>query len=337
MISLKKNIIRRINHDLNKFTYEKEKFDKIEEIMKTNKKYSLSVLRVTIKDGKAIGNSFDGDSRKKVILQLINDSLDFAKKINKIIPDVTFYIYASDVHSYEYQNLPFWVISKPENDNGILFPDNTFKCHPINNVCHTWDDAKKVIYEKCDNVTKITKMYFKGANTGADKHNLRIQLMDEEKRANIPIQIILSRPNDPMYSFCKYKYLLNLPGHQPWSYRFKYLFLMKSLVIDVVVRQHYGKDENKRWMNFYDSCFVPWQDYVQINYHWHEGKDNSAEFKKLLNRLKTIFDFFEKNPDKYNEIVKNGYDKAKKITQEVVHMSIYLLIRKYHKKVLQFK
>ena len=33
-----------------------------------------------------------------------------------------------------------------------------------------------------------------------------------------------------MYKFCHYKYLLNLPGHQPWSYRLMNILKMGSMV-----------------------------------------------------------------------------------------------------------
>lgn len=332
MVKLNKKILNLIDMNLNKFIYTEENFKKIENIKK-NDKYNIFVMKVIINNNIAISNDLEGDTRKKIILDFINDSLSFCKtKYKKNIKYSLFYIYVADVHSYEYPDLPFWVIARPQNENGILFPDNTFKCHKINNTCYNWDETKKIIYDKCKNINKINKIYFKGANTGSDKHNIRKLLELYSKNSEIPIEIILNKPMEPIYNFCKYKYLLNLGGHQPWSYRFKYLFLMKSLVINIAIKQDYNIIKTDKWINFYDNYFTVYEDYIEVEYIWKEKGDNTQSYKKLLNDLENIYYYFEKNPKEYNTIVNNGYNKAKSLTQDIVYLTQFTLIEKYNKK-----
>lgn len=329
-------IINTIDDNINKFKFDKDTHKKIEEVMKSNKKYNYFVLKITIKNGVATPNNLKHDTRKEKILKLINKSLKFAKEHNKEIPDTEFYIYVTDVQAYEYPDLPFWVLAKPKNDPGILFPDDTFEWHLLNDKKYNWDETKKIIINKCKDVEKSNKIFFKGANTGADKTNLRMLLHNSSESMNIPIDIILDKPKDPLYSFCKNKYLLNLPGHQPWSYRFKYLFLMKSLVIDIIVTKKYSGKKNERWMNFFDYWFEPNIDYIPIEYEWGKVFDED-EYQKLIKNIEKTYKYYEKNPNSYKKIVDSGFKKASAITQDVVYASIYALIIKYTEKIKEAK
>jgi hypothetical protein len=44
-----------------------------------------------------------------------------------------------------------------------------------------------------------------------------------------------------------------------------------------------------------------------------------------------VYNYYEKNPDKYTEMVKSGYSKVKKIKETVVYDSIYKIIKRYSK------
>jgi hypothetical protein len=144
-------------------------------------------------------------------------------------------------------------------------------------------------------------------------------------------EVVVGSHQIPLYKFCEYKYLLNLPGHQPWSYRFKYLFLMKGLVINIDLRQHFGSHENGRWINFFDPFITPDVDFVNLVYHWHEGEEtiNKENYKKLVQDVETTYRQFENDPDDYDTMVDNGYRKVQMIDQDMVYESLYMVVRSY--------
>jgi hypothetical protein len=337
MTTLIKYINNRIDEDLDSVNFSKENFDRIEYLLKNNNKLSIqfqafidSILKVSIKNNKVIFLYEQNDilGRKTAVKQLIQKSIEHIISKGKSIPDVTLYIGTKDSHNYYEPELPIFVLAKPINEPGILIPDNTFD---------DWDKDREEIKTNCKKVIKESKVFFRGANTGARDHNLR-KLLEKDRKIKIPTYIKISKAKVPQYTFCKYKYLLNLPGVGAWSYRFKYLFFMKSLVINVALHYDYGKKYKlqSKWIQFFDNYFIPGEDYIEIDYHWgsqFSEKDKRKNYKELTNKLEKIYKYYENNPDKYNDMVKSGNTKIKKITQEVVYDSVYKLIKKYSKKI----
>lgn len=84
---------------------------------------------------------------------------------------------------------------------------------------------------------------------------------------------------------CQYKYLFNFRGVAA-SFRFKHMFLCKSLVF------HVGKE----WQEFFYSPLKPWIHYIPI-------EANSSK-EKLLE----ILQFVKNNDDIAKEIAENGYN-----------------------------
>ncbi len=324
-------IYKFIQDNLKPYNFNQEVLDKMENIFQNNYKYKIAILKITIKDNTIIYEQNEGDSRKNVFIELINNAKDYFDSENKKFKDCIIYLYCSDVYAYEYKDLPFFVISRPRNRNGILIPDDTYKCHVQNNKCMDWDTTKKFVNENCLTDTKINKLFFRGANTGADKHNLRMLIYNKSKSDN-KYDVTIGKHRVPLFEFCKYKYLLNLPGHQPWSYRFKYLFLMKSLVINIDINQHYNpNDYNEGWMNFFDIIWEDGEDYINLVYDWYEKnhEHNKKEYYKLLGKINSVYNNFESNPDKYEKMVTSGYNKAQNLTNELVYESIYKLFNEY--------
>ena len=322
--------------DIDDFKYNLDIFRKMNNLMINHEKYKRMILKVIIKNqNMTFENANLGDTRKKRIVEMLNNMCTYIKSKNKILPDTVIYFNICDAYAYDYQDLPLFTIAKPKNKKGILFPDDTFICHKMETECDNWDKIKKTVIHNCDlEKDKINIIYFKGANTGSDKHNLRYLLSQEN---NLPIKINLTDKYKPMYSFCKYKYLLNLPGHQPWSYRFKYLFLMNSLIIDVAIKQHYTTTEhNERWINFFDSIFVPNEDYIELEYDWYEKKDNKDEYRKLVTNIKKTYEYYENNPEEYYKITKSGYNKVQMISNQFVLEMLYDLIVRYSNKLTDF-
>ena len=330
-------LIDQMKNDINNFNYSIENINKMENIMNTNSKYNKMILKVVIQNNNITYYNINGDTRKKHIINILNNMKKYIIESGKNLPNLIAYFYICDTYSYEYQDLPFFVLAKPRNRKGILFPDDTFFCHKFENECDEQDTIKKTIINKCNNISikdKIDEIYFKGANTGKDKHNLRFMLSQEKK---LPVSIKLSEKYTPMYSFCKYKYLLNLPGHQTWSYRFKYLFLMNSFIINVAVIQHYNEfEKNEKWLNFFDVILEPDTDYIEIEYNWYENKDNSNEYKKLINKLDDIYKYYNSNPEKFQSIITNGFNKINNITNNLILEMLYDLLTRYSYKLNTF-
>jgi hypothetical protein len=196
---------------------------------------------------------------------------------------------------------------------------------------------------------KKNKIFFIGANTDKNRQNIRenlFKLSNNQSVNNIrleskilPLEIYLSK-RIHICDFTNYKYLLNLPGNQPWSYRFKYLFLMNSLVINVDVRQKYRESgySNETWINFFDTIFEPNVDYINLTYYWKENDEpyNNYEFKKLITNLKETWEFLNSSPKQYKKITTNGYNKAQNITHDLISEAIFLIVHYYSKKLMIF-
>jgi hypothetical protein len=329
-MDIKQYVLNQIIKDFNDFDITKEVLLEMEELYqnRTNSpyKYIQSLLKIEIKNGKLQANvESDMLGRKKEIKSLYERVLK-----NNQVPDTTLYIITSDGYAYYHQHLPFLCLAKPLNKKGILIPDNTFYSHEIDNKKCDWDKTKSIITKKCMGKSKISSMYFRGANTGNKKHNIRASFKNITK--TLPeFKIEISDKRIPIYTFCKYKYLLNLPGVQPWSFRFKYLFLMKSLVIDVQLLEKYDNEFNKRWINFYDSFLEENEDYIAIEVKSDDKK--SIDYGAILLKIAKIYDYYQKNPKKYNKIVNSGFAKISKIDNSVVDFTIKTLITEYNRKV----
>ena len=145
-------------------------------------------------------------------------------------------------------------------------------------------------------------------------------------------KIIITDIRVPQYTFCENKYLLNLPGIGGWSFRLKYLFLMKSMVINIALRYKYNNSKPQdKWVQLLDSYFIPGEDYIEIEYVWGEKFTKNQEieaYKKVRKQLIKVYNYYESHPEEYAKIVKSGYEKAKKITQGLVYDTVYKLIKK---------
>lgn len=334
-----------IDEQLDKYDWTPKLLDKIDDFANTTSNafdFQFNFMALDIKDGKMKindvyykNNDHTQNNRKQIMIKLINESIAYGKKNGIEIKDCTIHLLTSDSYNYSEQDMPIFLLARPENKKGILIPDNTYKCNTVNCKSLNLDETKNIVNKYCKNKNKKkNSMYFRGANTGAKKHNLRMLLHKVTANSNKFDIKIGKQHRVPLYDFCKYKYLLNLPGHHPWSYRFKYLFMMNSLVINVDMHQYYGKYNNSYntgWRNFFDVLFDEGIDYVNIVYKWKENdtKNNYINFKKLVKKLKTVHKYYSKNNDKYETMVKNGYDKMALLTQDVVYESVLMLINKY--------
>ncbi len=199
---------------------------------------------------------------------------------------------------------------------------------------YVWDRVKAQMAElvTVDPACKEPVLFFKGANTGADKYATRQHLMElqqrqreaapgeeeeaeelaqnqsqsssksssnksSNKRLPLPLQIDLLGSKQPMFEWSRKRVVLDLPGHQPWSYRRKYLYLLRSVVFHVDTRVQYTADDvTEGWQLFFDHIFEPGKDYVALTQHaFDEGHPDfrngtQRKLKELVDAIVKAYD-----------------------------------------------
>jgi hypothetical protein len=303
-------------------------------------KYNINNDTVTIES-----KMTNKDSRLNEILSMIKKTLTWCKKHNHKIPSTTLYFWISDrIPWYKnMNNYPIYVFAEPINYNFPIFPDNTFECITLDQKyegkCVDWDDVKILMKENCsENKNKEKIIYFKGAPTGGKSHNVRVKLQKVAGTLNIPLKILLDAwtQYEPIYKVCKYMYLLNLPGHYPWSNRFKYLLLTKSIVINIGVKNIDVDDKyfDDVYISFID-LIVDTTDYINITINYYDTtsktkqsiekakKLNDEEFGKLKKELMNTYKKIIKNPKHYEKQAENTFNKVSKLTNRDVYYYIY--------------
>lgn len=347
-IYINKCVNDRIKSDLSDFKYNKNLEKDMDYIIYNDAKIKISAVKIVIKDMN-ISNiiSSYNDPRISDVIELVKRSLDYAKRNGLKVNDTYIYFYSCDVYVWEYQEYPFFVYSKPKNKKGILFPDHSFIRNKISTIS-SWNKQKsELIKSVIQNPNKkINKIYFYGG--GGDisaRHKYRHKLRD----LHLPnMEIHIRDKWKSMTTLSKYKYLLNLPGVQPWSNRFKYLFLTKSLVINVNLLQTYiyksGKIyKNLKYINFYDNLFIPNRDYIDIDVEYVEERKNNykiyneKQFKKSVDKIEKVYNFMEKNEKLYSRMVNNAYKKVNLITEEIIYKNMIKLMNEYTEKLINPK
>jgi hypothetical protein len=290
-------------------------------------------------------------NRTNAIIKLISKSIEYIKKRKMNFPNTKLFLFVSDVYVYWDQTLPLFILAKPKNKKGILIPDNTFYSHQnVKKKFENWETTK----EKCLKNTipfeeKKNKIFFIGGNTDVGRQNIRNNLYKlsngndvldiKANKLKLPLQIEMAHNRD-LSEFTQFKYLLNLPGNQPWSYRFKYLFLANSQVINIDVRQKFDNVDyfNDAWINFFDVIFEPGIDYINIQYDWIEtnSKFNDYQFVKLIKNLELTYEYYNSNQKEAKKIAESGLNKVLNITDDLISESIFLLVHYYSKKINPF-
>jgi hypothetical protein len=307
------------------------------------KKYLARFLFIVHVNNK-IDILFDiGDSRKKIIIEIVTRNINLIKKKIGKLPDFFLPFYVSDSHFFINNDIPFFIEAKPSNTKGILYPDKDYYYINLENKFINYNEFKELLINKnCSNINKkINKIYFSGANTGSkedNKWNIRMKLKEiTEKDKNYEIHI--EDKFIPMYKFCNYKYLLNLPGHQPWSYRMTKILLMDSLIFDVVVLQRYLDknnkiDKNKKWIQFFSNYFKPGKDYIEIKYEWTENLTKNDEvYDKIYEKINKLFNYYQNNIDEYKKITNSAKKKAYSLNLDIFDKTYEYLILSFIEKI----
>jgi hypothetical protein len=181
------------------------------------------------------------DTRIDGIEQLFGNIIKWCKKEAyknpkfNIIINTAIFIWCSDRFIWEIEDIdkkmPICLYACPRDKNYIIIPDGTFliqsTTYRYSGKGLNWEQQKRLFTH--DIKTK-KKMFFRGADTTRNIHNIRGYIFDRIKtetdtlfKKNVIYEFLTTHNYESVASFKKYKFLLNLPGHYPWSSRLKYL------------------------------------------------------------------------------------------------------------------
>jgi hypothetical protein len=211
----------------------------------------------------------------------------------------------------------------PNINSGLILPP--FDLYNItvnlNKPLIDLDQFKKL----CDDTTVseiINDIYFRGVDSSCYRgsNNFRKLMCEKAKtETSIPYNINIYSYDEvdnnfeSMIKLKNHKYLLDLPGDQPWSIRFKFLMMMERVVFRI---SFYNSEyENGPYKQFHDYLFEPDIDYVNLVYDFkiHE-KIPSTILSQINTDIINKYKYFEKNPEKYTEMVNNMKQKSSQLT-----------------------
>lgn len=168
---------------------------------------------------------------------------------------------------------------------------------------------------------KLDKAFFRGSRTSDERDPLvllsrmRPKLVDAQYTKNqawkSPKDTLFAEPATEvrLEDHCKYKYLFNFRGVAA-SFRFKHLFLCKSLVF------HVGEE----WQEFFYASLKPWVHYVPVPVGTSERE------------LEQLIEFFRKHDQLAQEIANRGYKQIwNHLRMEDVECYWKRLLRRYAK------
>ncbi|XP_073820470.1 O-glucosyltransferase rumi-like [Musca autumnalis] len=233
----------------------------------------------------------------------------FLLKLLPSLPNMDFVINTRDYPQisgrFSKEALPVFSFSKTEDYRDIMYPAWTFwaggpaiKLFPTG--IGRWDVQREKIKQAANDYAwekKIGKGFFRGSRTSHERDSLILlsrskpDLVDAAYTKNqawkSPKDTLGAEPAEEV-SFeyhCQFKYLFNFRGVAA-SFRFKHLFLCRSLVF------HVGSE----WLEFFYPALKPWKHYVPL------AKDPSqAEIEEIL-------EFFKRNDNLAKDIAEAGYD-----------------------------
>jgi hypothetical protein len=336
-IEYNKKIISKLDKvvDLNKI-FSKDNInieyeDKIYDLINSHNIWPFVIIQ--IKNGKAeiMKNDISFCRNEKCDNSLMhgnNDLINNAMKMYGPIKDTYVLIWVSDREAYEFLNNKFPILVNCVSDikHQLIMPDITFDSISFKKKygkeqTYNWDETKKLInnYKPKEHINKI---YFKGTNTGQKRHKLREYFNKFQKDSKLLIKLDAWDEYEPMYMWKKYDALLNLPGHYDWSNRFKYLFLMDKLIINVnpiLNDDGYIFDRSKTFIDFYVKPNVH---YYDVNVKCKYIKMEGAEKYNKTACIKAIKEIDNIDLKKYKGMI----NKGKKIVQQLELKHVYKYI-----------
>lgn len=307
------------------------------------------------------------DERALIALEMLRKMVMYiqACEDGRVVPDTYLFLNVSDHDMWlrpgsayidEIRAIPVFCFAKPRNVAGPLFPETTFgrfgftQKYPGKGL--TWGESMEVVQAhvrrfEASGQAREPVAYFRGALTGGHNNNVRNLLFTLQQRARSPLLILEETQKfTPVYEWCRYKYLLNLPGHYPWSNRLKYLMLLDSVVINVDVATTHFNDGAQTEIIFRDEPYSTFLELV-VGTDWHvnyvydhtyvQAEDHSQSAAAVLKEKGgPLFDFlvdtvkrFETDRAFYDEWYQKG-QAAKKtlmtLTDEAIYEYLYACV-----------
>ena len=224
-------------------------------------------------------------------------------------------------------DIPVFSFSVAQGKQGLIFP-NFDMCY-FDLLKKNFNQLKKIFNNYEPKIIK-NDIYFKGGPSTLKK-NLFREKMSKEK---YPINVIAKKDySESIYKFKDHKYLFDLPGVKPWSVRLKYLFLTQRVIFRI---SFYNSQigESGYWRQFYDYIFNENKDYVHLAYNFnYDSLIPENLYEKIKKDIIKKYYFFEKYPEKYNEMILNLNKSVKKLTIESMLKYLYTLICKYNEEI----
>ena len=278
---------------------------------------------------------------------ILNKTLDYARRHGLPIPTTTIHIWVSDSHPYYidkiYDRFPIITYCNPSNMDYIMFPEITFSCLSLANswkdTCKDFDTLKAQIITH-HTKKKVNQVFFKGTATTEKQGRLREDLAvisAADKTGFLSVALDGDGASyEPLYDWCKYKWLLNLPGYYPWSNRFKFLFLMKSVVVNVDVSTKGRGYTDGPYMTIANLFVTPNVDYINIESAFdnkirpganptkadidEQFAENSRVHREIVRRTSAMTDA------QYKKMSESGFKKMSAITNDVIYLYVYHLL-----------
>ncbi|XP_031559998.1 protein O-glucosyltransferase 1-like [Actinia tenebrosa] len=179
--------------------------------------------------------------------------------------------------------LPVFSFSKTSNEVDIMYPAWTFweggpAVWPIYPTgLGRWDLMREALIKKSDEwpwEKKTPKAFFRGSRTSSERDPLVILSREHPDLADAKYTKNQAWKSDadtlyeapakevPLEDHCQHKYLFNFRGVAA-SFRYKHLFLCKSLVF------HVGDE----WLEFFYKALKPWVHYIPVKTDLSDARD----------------------------------------------------------------
>ncbi|KAG8232607.1 hypothetical protein J437_LFUL010729 [Ladona fulva] len=232
----------------------------------------------------------------------------FILKVIKKIPNLELVLNTRDwpqVSKHYSEPKPVFSFSKTDGYYDIMYPAWSFwdggpaiSLYPKG--LGRWDLHRKQIAREADLwpwERKKSVAFFRGSRTSSERDPLillsreRPDLVDAQYTKNQAWKsdedtlYVPAATEVPLESHCHYKYLFNFRGVAA-SFRFKHLFLCRSLVF------HVGDE----WMEFFYYPMLPWIHYIPVR---------STATKE---EIRSLIEFAKNNDEIAQKIAQEGYD-----------------------------
>lgn len=319
-------------------------------IINVNIDSKLSKYKYDIINRKKLPN----DSRIIIIDKLFINIMNWCKKTSDVyMINTAIFIWISDRFIWDVENIdvkmPICLYACPRDKNYILIPDSTFIAQSTSSryakTGLTWEQQKRLF---TSDIKDKHNIFFRGADTTYDTHNLRRYIFNRLKSEtdnlfkNEMIYDFLTGENyESVAAFKKYKFMLNLPGHYPWSTRLKYLYLGRQYVINVRVFTYLTDGTMDDHYNSFVDYLVPDTNCINIDMkyymvgssesvdkHKYADKQNMHECNMVYDKIKRIYYKYKNKQPSVDAKVRKSYELINKLSTENIY--------KYYLQIAQF-